>query len=793
VRHRRILARPLSAPGAAFDAVYRSDRINRPRLTSNGPNFGSGHPKERHVNAAIESKCPVHHGMGGGTSNRDWWPNTLPLDVLHAHSTKSDPMDAEFDYAKEFAKLDYVALKKDIAALMTDSQDWWPADFGHYGPLFIRMAWHSAGTYRTFDGRGGGGRGQQRFAPLNSWPDNTNLEKARRLLWPIKQKYGRRISWADLMILTGNVALETMGFRTFGFAGGRADVWEPDHDVSWGAEKQWLAADARYSGERELAKPLAAVQMGLIYVNPEGPNGVPDPLAAARDIRETFARMAMDDEETVALIAGGHTFGKTHGAGPASHVGVEPEGSDLENQGLGWKSTFGAGRAGDAITSGLELTWTRTPAKWSNDYFDHLFGYDWELTKSPAGAHQWTPKGGAGANTVPHAFDPSKKQAPGMLTTDLALRFDPAYEKISRRFWRNPDQFADAFARAWFKLTHRDMGPRARYLGPEVPAETLLWQDPIPAVDHALVDERDVEALKAKILASGLTVSQLVSTAWASASTFRGSDKRGGANGARIRLAPQKDWEVNQPAQLARVLRTLEAIQAEFEQAQPTGGAAGSSSGTRGTAKRISLADLIVLAGNAAVESAAKKAGVTVKVPFTPGRMDASQEQTDVHSFAVLEPVADGFRNYQQAGSTAPAEMLLVDKAQLLTLTAPEMTVLVGGLRVLNAGTSKHGVFTTAPETLTNDFFRNLLDMDVAWTATSAAKNQFEGRDRRTGKVKWTATRADLVFGSNSQLRALAEVYGSADAQVPFVNAFVAAWAKVMELDRFDVRRSAAA
>jgi catalase-peroxidase len=739
------------------------------------------------MNAAVESKCPVQHGSGGGRTNRDWWPNQLPLELLHQHSAKSNPMDPGFDYAKEFQQLDYHALKKDLAALMTDSQDWWPADFGHYGPLFVRMAWHSAGTYRVHDGRGGGGRGQQRFAPLNSWPDNTNLEKARRLLWPIKQKYGRRISWADLMILTGNVALETMGFRTFGFAGGRPDVWEPDHDVSWGAEKEWLGADQRYSGERELANPLGAVQMGLIYVNPEGPNGTPDPLAAARDIRETFARMAMDDEETVALIAGGHTFGKTHGAGPATHVGREPEAGDLEAQGLGWSSTYGAGRAGDAITSGLELTWTRRPTQWTNEYFEHLFGYDWELTKSPAGAHQWQPKGGAGAGTVPHPFDPSKTRAPGMLTTDLALRFDPAYEAISRRFWKHPDQFADAFARAWFKLTHRDMGPRARYFGPEVPAEALIWQDPVPAVDHALVGDADVAALKRKILASGLTVAQLVSTAWASASTFRASDKRGGANGARIRLAPMKDWEVNQPAQLAQVLKKLEAIQGEFNLAQGGGRDGGAG------AKRISLADLIVLAGNAGVEEAARRAGTSVAVPFTPGRTDATQAQTDVHSFAVLEPQADGFRNYQRVDHDVPAESALVDKAQLLTLTAPEMTVLIGGLRVLgaNVGQTKHGVFTDRPETLTNDFFRNLLDMGTAWQATSPAKNVFEGRCRKSGALKWTGTRADLVFGSNSQLRALAEVYGSGDAQQQFAEAFVAAWTKVMELDRFDVQRAA--
>ena len=725
--------------------------------------------------AAPAAKCPFNHSIGGGTTNKDWWPKHLPLDLLHQHSSKSDPMGADFDYAKAFTQLDYAALKKDLAKLMTDSQDWWPADFGHYGPLFIRMAWHSAGTYRTGDGRGGGGRGQQRFAPLNSWPDNTNLEKARRLLWPIKQKYGRAISWADLMILTGNVALETMGFRTFGFAGGRPDVWEPDHDVSWGSEREWLGADTRYSGERELAKPLGAVQMGLIYVNPEGPNGKPDPVAAARDIRETFGRMAMNDEETVALIAGGHTFGKTHGAGPATHVGADPEGGDIEHQGLGWKSTFGTGYAGDAITSGLEVTWTSTPTLWSNEFFKNLFGYEWELTRSPAGAHQWKPKNNGGAGTVPDAHDKSKRKAPSMLTTDLALRFDPAYEKISRRFFEQPQQFADAFARAWFKLTHRDMGPRARYLGPEVPKEELIWQDPIPALNHELIDEQDIAALKSKILASGLTVSQLVSTAWASASTFRGSDKRGGANGARIRLAPQKDWEANQPAQLAKVLKTLQDIQAEFNKGD----------------RKVSLADLIVLGGCAGVEQAAKNAGTTIKVPFSPGRMDASQEQTDVESFAVLEPVADGFRNYQRTPSSVAAESLLLDKAQLLTLTAPEMSLLIGGLRVLNTnvGQSKHGVFTKKPDALTNDFFKNLLDMNTAWTATSQSKDLYEGRDRKSGEVKWTATRADLVFGSNSQLRALVEVYGSSDAQEQFVRAFVAAWNKVMNLDRFELRK----
>ena len=724
---------------------------------------------------ATEAKCPFNHAPGSGNSNRDWWPNQLRLDLLHQHSSKSDPMGEEFNYAREFASLDLAALKKDLAALMTDSQPWWPADFGHYGPLFIRMAWHSAGTYRTGDGRGGGGRGQQRFAPLNSWPDNANLDKARRLLWPIKQKYGRRISWADLFILTGNVALETMGFRTFGFGGGREDVWEPDQDVYWGIEKSWLAGDKRYSGERDLENPLAAVQMGLIYVNPEGPNGNPDPVAAARDIRETFGRMAMNDEETVALIAGGHTFGKTHGAGPASHVQTDPEASDVEAQGFGWKSTFGTGVGGDAITSGLEVTWTRTPTKWNQDFFQYLFGHEWELTKSPAGAHQWQAKNGAGAGTIPDARAESKRRGPTMLTTDLSLRFDPAYEKISRRFMEHPDQFADAFARAWFKLTHRDMGPRARYLGPEVPAEQLLWQDPIPAVNHKLIDEQDMAALQVRILAAGLPISQLVAAAWASASTFRGSDKRGGANGARIRLAPQKDWQVNEPAQLARVLRTLEGIQKEFNAAQVGD-------------KKVSLADLIVLAGGAGIEQAAKNAGHAVKVPFVPGRMDASQEQTDVESFAVLEPVADGFRNYQKTRYAVPAEALLIDRAQLLTLTAPEMTVLVGGLRALNTNVaqSKHGVFTKRPEALTNDFFKNLLDMGTEWKVADT-KDVFEGRDRKTGELKWTGTRVDLVFGSNSQLRALAEVYGSADAEEKFVGDFVAAWTKVMNLDRFDL------
>ena len=720
-------------------------------------------------------KCPVMHTTVVARSNRDWWPNQLNLQVLHQHSALSNPMGEAFDYAKEFKSLDLNAVIKDLHALMTDSQDWWPADFGHYGPLFIRMAWHSAGTYRIGDGRGGAGAGQQRFAPLNSWPDNANLDKARRLLWPIKQKYGRKISWADLMILAGNVALESMGFKTFGFGGGREDVWEPEEDIYWGPEGKWLA-DERYSGDRDLQNPLGAVQMGLIYVNPEGPNGNPDPLAAARDIRETFGRMAMNDEETVALIAGGHTFGKTHGAGDASLVGPEPEAASIEEQGLGWKSKFGTGKGGDAITSGLEVIWTTTPTKWSNNFFWNLFGYEWELTKSPAGAHQWKPKHGAGAGTVPDAHDPSKRHAPSMLTTDLALRFDPAYEKISRRFYENPDQFADAFARAWFKLTHRDMGPIARYLGPLVPKEPLPWQDPIPAVDHPLIGEQDIAALKAKILSSGLSVSQLVSTAWASASTFRGSDKRGGANGARIRLAPQKDWDVNQPAQLAKVLQTLEAIQKEFNASQSGG-------------KKVSLADLIVLGGCAAIEKAAKAAGHDVKVPFTPGRMDASQEQTDVDSFAPLEPTADGFRNYLRGKQRLSAEELLVDRAQLLTLTAPEMTVLVGGLRVLgaNAGQSTHGVFTKRPETLTNDFFVNLLDMSTQWQPSAGSEGVYEGRDRKTNEVKWTGTRVDLIFGSHSQLRALAEVYACADSKEKFVKDFVAAWTKVMNLDRFDL------
>ncbi|MBZ9919612.1 MULTISPECIES: catalase/peroxidase HPI [unclassified Mesorhizobium] len=718
--------------------------------------------------------CPVAHGPGART-NRDWWPNQLDLGVLHQQSNLSDPMGEDFDYAKEFASLDLDAVIKDLHHVMTDSQDWWPADFGHYGPLFIRMAWHSAGTYRIGDGRGGAGAGQQRFAPLNSWPDNANLDKARRLLWPVKQKYGRKISWADLLILTGNVALESMGFKTFGFAGGRADVWEPEQDVDWGSETKWLD-DERYSGDRELRGHLGAVQMGLIYVNPEGPNGKPDPLASARDIRETFGRMAMNDEETVALIAGGHTFGKTHGAGDASLVGAEPEGAGIEAQGLGWSSKHASGIAGDAITSGLEVTWTTTPTKWSNNFFDNLFNYEWELTKSPAGAHQWTPKGGAGAGTVPDAHDPSKRRAPAMLTTDLALRVDPAYEKISRRFHQNPDQFADAFARAWFKLTHRDMGPVVRYLGPLVPKEELIWQDPIPAVDHELVSEQDIASLKAKILASGLSVSELVSTAWASASTFRGSDKRGGANGARIRLAPQKDWDVNQPAELAKVLATLESIQKAFNAAQ-TGG------------KKISLADLIVLGGVAAVEKAAKDGGNEVKVPFTPGRMDASQEQTDVASFAALEPKVDGFRNYVRGPQPMSIEAMLVDRAQLLTLTAPEMTVLVGGLRVLgaNTGKSRHGVFTDRPGTLTNDFFVNLLSMNTVWDPAAGSDEIYEAHDRKTKAVRWTGTRADLIFGSHAQLRALSEVYGSADAGQKFARDFVAAWTKVMNADRFDI------
>ena len=731
--------------------------------------------------ANSESKCPFMNGAlkyvaGGGPSNRDWWPNQLKLNILRQHSSLSNPMDPAFDYAGEFKTLDLDAVKKDIFDLMTASQSWWPADYGHYGPLFIRMAWHSAGTYRISDGRGGAGSGTQRFAPLNSWPDNANLDKARLLLWPIKQKYGRKISWADLMILAGNCALESMGLKTFGFAGGREDVWEPEEDVYWGAESEWLG-DKRYTGDRELENPLAAVQMGLIYVNPEGPNGNPDPIAAARDIRETFGRMAMNDYETVALIAGGHTFGKTHGAAnPGKYVGREPAAAGIEEQGLGWKNTFGSGNADDTITSGLEGAWTTTPTRWSNNFFENLFGYEWELTKSPAGAHQWRPKNGAGAGLVPDAHDPSKRHAPFMLTTDLSLRFDPAYEKISRHFYENPDEFADAFARAWFKLTHRDMGPRARYLGPEVPAEELIWQDPVPAVTHKLIDAQDAAALKARILASGLSVSELVSTAWASASTFRGSDKRGGANGARIRLAPQKDWAVNNPAQLAKVLETLEGIRKAFNSAQSGG-------------KMVSLADLIVLGGCAGIEQAAKNAGHDVTVPFTPGRTDASQEQTDAESFAVLEPAADGFRNYKKSQYSVPAEEMLVDKAQLLTLTAPEMTVLVGGMCVLNTNfdRSKHGVFTKRPEALTNDFFVNLLDLGTTWKATSDAQDTFEGRDRATGAPKWTATRVDLIFGSNSELRALAEVYACADAQKKFVQDFVAAWAKVMNLDRFDL------
>jgi catalase-peroxidase len=729
--------------------------------------------------APTESKCPFPHGATAPT-NRDWWPKKLDVQMLRQNSSLSNPMGEEFDYAKEFKSLDLQAVIKDLHALMTDSQDWWPADFGHYGGLFIRMAWHSAGTYRIADGRGGAGAGQQRFAPLNSWPDNVNLDKARRLLWPIKQKYGRKISWADLMILAGNVALDSMGFKTFGFGGGRADVWEPE-ELYWGPERKWLG-DERYTDDRSLQSPLGAVQMGLIYVNPEGPNGKPDPIAAARDIRETFRRMAMNDEETVALIAGGHTFGKTHGAGDAANVGAEPEAAGLEEQGLGWKSKFRSGKGADAIGSGLEVIWTETPTKWSNDFFANLFGYEWELTKSPAGAHQWTPKNGAGAGKMPDAFDPSKRHAPTMLTTDLSLRMDPAYEKISRRFYEHPDQFADAFARAWFKLTHRDMGPIVRYLGPLVPKETLLWQDPIPVVNHPLIGAQDIATLKGKILDSGLTVSELVSTAWASASTFRGSDKRGGANGARIRLAPQKDWAVNQPTQLAKVLQKLEAIQKEFNASQSGG-------------KKVSLADLIVLAGGAAVEKAAKAAGYNVEVPFTPGRMDASQEQTDVESFEPLEPKVDGFRNYINGKATPSAEELLIDRAQLLKLTAPEMTVLVGGLRVLgaNAGKSTHGVFTKKPETLTNDFFVNLLDMGTQWQRSNSSNGSgdiYEGRDRKTNELKWTGTRVDLIFGSNSELRALAEVYACADSKEKFARDFVAAWTKVMNNDRFELARA---
>ena len=727
------------------------------------------------MNEDSKSSRNNKHIENSGTTNRDWWPSKLKLDILHQHSSKSNPMGKEFNYTEEFRSLNLEAVKKDLSELMTESQDWWPADFGHYGPFFIRMAWHSAGTYRTGDGRGGAGNGSQRFAPLNSWPDNVSLDKARRLLWPIKQKYGRKISWADLMILTGNVALESMGFKTFGFAGGREDIWEEENEIYWGSEDEWLD-DKRYSGDRDLENPLAAVQMGLIYVNPEGPNGIPDPIEAAKDIRETFKRMAMNDEETVALIAGGHAFGKAHGAGDTKHVGPEPEADSIEEQGLGWKSSFGSGKGGDTISSGLEVTWSNTPTKWSNSFLENLFAYEWELTKSPAGAHQWKPKNEAGAGSVPDAHDPSKFHAPSMLTTDLALRFDPDYEMISRRFYENPDQLADAFARAWFKLTHRDMGPHSRFLGPEVPAEELIWQDPIPAVDHKLIDEEDITSLKSKILDTELSVPELVSTAWAAASTFRGSDKRGGANGARIRLAPQKEWKVNEPAKLAKVLKILEVIQSEFN-------------GTANDDKKVSIADLIVLAGSAGVEQAAKNAGYELTVPFTPGRTDASQEQTDVASFEVLEPVADGFRNYLKTRFSVPAEVLLIDKAQLLTLTAPEMTVLVGGMRVLNTNLerSKHGVFTERPETLSNDFFVNLLDMGTEWKAVSEDAEEFEGRDRKTGELKWTGTRIDLIFGSNSQLRALAEVYGCADSQEKFVYDFVSAWTKVMNLDRFDL------
>lgn len=739
------------------------------------------HKKALDVNDSQAAKCPFHGGAlkqtaGGGTRNRDWWPNQLKLSILRQQSDLSNPMGKDFDYAKEFKRLDLNAVKKDIFALLTTSQDWWPADYGHYGPFFVRMAWHSAGTYRISDGRGGAGAGQQRFAPLNSWPDNANLDKARLLLWPIKQKYGKKISWADLMILAGNCALESMGFKTFGFGGGRADVWEPQEEVYWGSEGKWLE-DKRYSGDRELESPLAAVQMGLIYVNPEGPNGKPDPVASARDIRETFGRMAMNDEETVALIAGGHSFGKTHGAADASkYVGVEPAGASIEEQGLGWKNSFGSGKGVHTITSGLEGAWTTTPTKWSNNFFENLFGFEWELSKSPAGAFQWKPKDGAGSGTVPDAHDPTVNHAPTMLTTDLALRFDPEYEKISRRFLEHPDQFADAFARAWFKLTHRDMGPRARYLGPEVPQEELIWQDPLPAATHRLIDDRDIASLKSKILDTALTISDLVTTAWASASTFRGSDKRGGANGARVRLAPQKDWEVNNPPRLAKVLETLEHIQQAFNSAQSDG-------------KMVSIADLIVLGGCAALEKAAKNAGLTVQVPFIPGRVDATIEQTDVESFDVLEPAADGFRNYLNASHAASAEEMLVDRAQLLTLTAPEMTVLVGGLRVLEANfdKSRHGVFTNRPESLTNDFFLNLLDFGITWNASSASQNVFEARDRKTGTIKWTGTRVDLIFGSNSELRALSEVYGCADSQEKFVHDFIAAWTKVMNLDRFDL------
>ena len=740
---------------------------------------GASVPAQQQQELSTESKCPVAgHGRGrtAGATNVDWWPNQLNLKLLHQHSSLSNPMDKDFNYAKEFKSLDLNAVIKDLHALMTDSQEWWPADFGHYGPLFIRMAWHSAGTYRIGDGRGGAGSGEQRFAPLNSWPDNVNLDKARRLLWPIKQKYGRKISWADLLILAGNVALESMGFKTFGFGGGRADVWEPSDDVFWGPEGKWLA-DERYRGDRQLDNPLAAVQMGLIYVNPEGPNGKPDPVAAARDIRETFARMAMNDEETVALIAGGHTFGKTHGAAdPNKYVGPEPEAAPIEEQGLGWKNTYGNGNGTQTIGSGLEVTWTATPAKWSSNFLENLFGYEWELTKSPAGANQWKPKGDAGAGTIPDAHDPSKRHAPTMLTTDLALRMDPIYAPIAKRFLDHPQEFADAFAKAWFKLTHRDMGPISRYLGPLVPKEPQLWQDPVPAVDHALIGENDIAALKAKILKSGLSISQLATTAWASAATFRGSDKRGGANGARVRLAPQKDWEVNRPAELAKALQTLEAIQKEFNNSQSGG-------------KKVSLADVIVLGGCAAVEEAAKKAGYNVQVPFSPGRTDASQEQTDVNSFAVMEPAADGFRNYVRKGEQRPAEESLVDRAQLLRLTAPEMTALIGGMRALNAnfGGTKHGVFTSRPETLTNDFFVNLLDMNTRWQPSSTSEGVYEGRDRATGEIKWTGTRVDLVFGSNSQLRAIAEVYACSDSKETFVKDFVAAWSKVMNLDRYDL------
>ncbi|MBK9320130.1 MAG: catalase/peroxidase HPI [Bacteroidetes bacterium] len=734
-------------------------------------------------NVNSESKCPFGHGAlkqtaGSGTSNRDWWPNQLKVNILRQHSSLSNPMGDNFNYAEEFKSLDYAALKKDIVSLMTKSQEWWPADWGHYGPFFIRMAWHSAGTYRIADGRGGAGNGTQRFAPLNSWPDNANLDKARLLLWPIKQKYGKKISWADLMILAGNCALESMGFKTFGFAGGREDVWEPEQDIYWGSEGKWLE-DKRYSGNRELENPLAAVQMGLIYVNPEGPNGNPDPLAAAHDIRETFGRMAMNDEETVALIAGGHTFGKTHGAGdPGKYVGPEPAAAGIEEQSMGWKNSMGSGNGVNTITSGLEGAWTTTPTKWSNNFFENLFGFDWELTKSPAGAHQWKPKNGKAANSVPDAHDPSKRHAPTMLTTDLSLKMDPAYEKISRRFHEHPEEFADAFARAWFKLTHRDMGPRARYLGPEVPAEELIWQDPVPAVTYKLIDEKDIAALKSKLLSSGLTIAELVSTAWASASAFRGSDKRGGANGARIRLAPQKDWKVNNPAQLSKVLKAIEGIQNEFNTAQSDG-------------RKVSIADLIVLGGCAGIEKAAKNAGHEVKVPFIAGRTDASQEQTDVESFAVLEPLADGFRNFVKTKYTVSAEEMLVDKAQLLTLTAPEMTVLVGGMRVLNTNFdgSQHGVFTKRPESLTNDFFVNLLDLNTKWAATNDGQDVFTGSDRATGTAKWTGTRVDLIFGSNSELRAIAEVYGCGDGQEKFVKDFIAAWTKVMNADRFDLEK----